>query len=459
MTTPTNHKSATKRKLPFVTFQATITDITSWWCILLLKNHDLSLFEEFEGVLQCLSQTSSNIPKKSPLGIRLHCLVPWQELLKQLYTDGFGIGKKKFERIQDTLVLLRQRNFPETPAEQEYKEVLMMVQTHSVLSKLHKYLSGDDAVALNDDKNKTSDDILDECEAKWRTIYLDVDHIPQSLKDLVDKTNGWGCKTRKAHIKHIVSSSGSILTYKILRNKMQKLLLRWFEHEIEGDVPELLEKGYRGIGFGDISSNKHSLSKNITSSSSINPDAVDEKIAEIKSPVEPPPKEKEKSLKVKSESKLPKDSSHSDFSCDDEKEEEVELLEMKRKRKKISKSSMIEGESLSMPASESSFSPKNKRSKHTVKQESHNIEKGRHNFDGSYSISKPSQWDSDSSEVENNIIRWSKEEDIVLENGIQRYGFGNWKAIIKSSGEIFASKNKTDLSDRAKILIGQGKII
>ena len=198
-TTTTNHKSATKRKLPFVTFQDNITDITSWWCWAILQNRDLSLFEEFEGVLQCLSQTSPNIPKNSPLGIRLHCLVPWQELLKELYTEGLGIGKKKFERIQDTLVLLRQRNFPETPAEQEYKEVLRMVQTHSVLSKLHKYLSGDDAL---NDRNKTSDDKLDECEAKWRTIYLDVDHIPQSLKDLVDKTKG-DCKTRKAHIKHL----------------------------------------------------------------------------------------------------------------------------------------------------------------------------------------------------------------------------------------------------------------
>jgi hypothetical protein len=452
MTTTTNHKSATKRKLPFVTFQNNISDITSWWCCAILKNHDLSLFEEFEGVLQCLSQTSPNIPKNSPLGIRLHCVVPWQELLKELYTEGFGIGKKKFERIQDTLVLLRQRNFPETSAEQEYKEVLMMVQTHSVLSKLYKYLSGDDDAAL-DDKNKTSDDILDECEAKWRTIYLDVDHIPQSLKDLVDKTNGWDCKTRKAHIKHIVSSSGSILKYKILRNKMQKLLLRWFEHEIEGDVPELLEKGYRGIGFGKISSdNNRSLSKNIISN--IDPDAVDKKIAEIKkSPVESP---KKKSLNRNSESKLPKDSSHSDSSGVDEKKE-VELLEMKRKRKNIPRSSMMEGASLSVPAGESSFSPNKKH--HIVKKGRHNVEKGRHNFDGSYSISKPSRWDSDSSEVENNIIRWSKEEDIALENGIQRYGFGNWKAIIKSSGEIFASKNKTDLKDRAKILIGQGKII
>ena len=120
----------------------------------------------------------------------------------------------------------------------------------------------------------------------------------------------------------------------------------------------------------------------------------------------------------------------------------------------------MEGASLSVPAGESSFSL-NKRPKqdHIVEKERHNVENGRHNFDGSYSISKPSQWDSDTSEVENNIIRWSKEEDISLENGIQRYGFGNWKAIIKSSGEIFASKNKTDLSDRAKILIGQGKII
>ena len=446
MTATTKHKSATKRKLPFVTFQDNITDITSWWCWAILQNRDLSLFEEFEGVLQCLSQTSPNIPKNSPLGIRLHCLVPWQELLKELYTEGLGIGKKKFERIQDTLVLLRQRNFPETPAAQEYKEVLRMVQTHSVLSKLHKYLSGDDAL---NDRNKTSDDKLDECEAKWRTIYLDVDHIPQSLKDLVDKT--WDRKTRKAHIKHIVSSSSSILTYKMLRNKMQKLLLRWFEHEIEGDVPELLEKGYRGIGFGNIPyNNKNSLPKNIISNI---PDAVDEKIAEIKqSPVEPP---KKKSLERKSQSKLPTDSSESDL-IDYVKKVEENLLEMKRKYK----NSTMEGASLSVPAGESSFSL-NKRPKqdHIVEKERHNVENGRHNFDGSYSISKPSQWDSDTSEVENNIIRWSKEEDISLENGIQRYGFGNWKAIIKSSGEIFASKNKTDLSDRAKILIGQGKII
>jgi len=411
MTTITRKSSASKRnKFPSLTFQDSMIDVASWWCYAILKNHDLKLFDELEGVLGCLSP----IPQNSPLSLRLRCLVPWQELLEQLYTEGITIGKKIFERIQDALVLLHQRSFPQTTAttENEYKEVLIMVQTHSILSNLYKYLTG---------KNSSSDDetfciVLDKCEAQLKSIYVDVDHIPQLLKDLVDKTNDLDCRSRKDLVINIVSASDSILRYKVLQNSVQKLLLRWFEHDIESDIPDLLKKRYRGIGFSDASSNESSPKNSTGEINPTNEDNNNDKITATTESIV----EQRKSLKRKLKKNVNSNETSwvdSDSSDVYKSEEENEFLKIKCKRKKKLKSSeklgsrqrrQMEELSLSMPAGESSFSS-NKRLKSFAN-------KGRirsvvdNNVDRSFSMSKQSQWDSDSSDVKDSN-QWSKRED------------------------------------------------
>ena len=231
-----------------LTFETVIQDVASWWCYAILKQGDLNLFDELDDILDSLP---GPFPAASPLSIRLRCLVPWQELLKQLHTPGCSVGEKRFETIQDKLILLHQGFFSKTYGKEEFNEVLKMVQTHAVLSKLYCYFSKSDGA--HTEQTNATNKLLDQSNADWESIYLESDGVPPSLLDLVDKSNGWDHEDRRDHILQIVSFPDSVLTYKQLKEKMQSLLLHWFEIEIHDSneaVPELLRKRYRGIGYG-----------------------------------------------------------------------------------------------------------------------------------------------------------------------------------------------------------------
>ncbi|KAJ0095969.1 hypothetical protein Patl1_16096 [Pistacia atlantica] len=44
--------------------------------------------------------------------------------------------------------------------------------------------------------------------------------------------------------------------------------------------------------------------------------------------------------------------------------------------------------------------------------------------------------------------RWSLEEEEALRNGVQKYGTGNWKVILKSDPDAFAERTEVDLKDK-----------
>lgn len=387
----TNNNNTNNNVLSSITYKETIVEFVSWWCYAVLKHRNLSLFNELQCVLNCCHRVSSSvtIQPDSSLSFQLRCLVPWHELLIQLYTEGVSVSKKRFDRVQDSLVLLHERLFAKTGAtEPKYVHLVESLQTHSVLSKLYKYLSdgGNDEfspAATDDDDSKTTDSILKKCNERWKMIYLNEDRIPQSLMDLVDTGNGWNKKKRKDCIVQIVSAKDSTLRYRRLMDTMQSLLLRWFENEIKiGDsshkdarISELLKIRYRGIGFGAdvVADFDATFASNSISNNEIN----------------------QRSKRTKTLTRK------SNTSLDDPDHSNENLEEMKQQkgssRKKRSRSTWS--------ASEKSLVSQNDMSESTL---SSNISKR----SSLYSTSNLNEWDSDASEDEIGFInRWTDRED------------------------------------------------
>jgi len=492
---------STSSHSPPLTFKAVIGDVASWWCYAILRKGDLKLFDELDDILDSLP---GPFPASSSLSIRLRCLVPWHELLKQLYTPGCTVGEKQFETIQDKLLLLHQGFFSKTSTAEEFNDVLRMVQTHSVLSKLYSYFSKSDD-AQNEQQNATNK-VLDQCNAEWESIYLESNGVPPSLLDLVDKNNGWDFEDRKDHIIQIVSFPESALTYKRLKKKMQSLLLHWFENEIIDSneagtkVPELLEKRYRGIGYG----NDDSVPKNATGSietipktpadSKVDPDRLgEEKSNGVASPSAPQQQPQQQDKKDEEEAGLILDSSDSDDWSDFDPEEELRRLKLHRERQKKFRSSN-EWEVEEMPVGEPSYSLPERKSFRGRNRGRRNDRDYRHRSTNIPSCSQPSSgrkrarqrrrrklkardppriripnaatqhfWDSDDSsssssffdENDDEATLWTQEEDDALKNGIQCNGYGNWTEILKEEKQLLGSKEEEDLRERANILLGQ----
>ena len=522
---------ARKETVPsLLTFKAIIVDVASWWCYAILKRGDLKLFDELDSILESLPP----IPAGSPLSTRLRCLVPWQELLKQLYTPGCTVGKKTFDEIQDKFVLLQASFNSRTRSRtnKEYNDILRMLQTHSVLSKLYNYLAkGDEDEDEDDDDfddehtttntNTNTNTILDECDYQWRYIYLDIHQIPPSLLCLVNKNNGWDCEDRRDHIIQIVSFKDSALTYKRLKNKMQSLLLRWFEDEIDdgGMVPELLEKRYRGIGFGDnAQQTTHPAMAILDAAAAAAAAASNENTRHLDAAAEDdsnsivmrfPIVQRQKSRvdQNKSTVKQQRVSSNNnnnnnnnnrkssrslesvlDFNSEDESESEspdfdpekkVKRVKLQRERRKrfkifsqqqqhqISTAQRLE-ELLSMQPVGELYDSSTRRTTTTTTPTTTSRGQKRRRQDRSYHINprhvrakrptfSSSNSNSDSIDSEQNI-RWTKEEDNALINGIERYGYGNWPPIFKSERLILNKKGQSEMRDRANTLMGQGII-
>lgn len=468
-----------------LTFKSVIHDVASWWCYAILKHGDLRLFDELDDILDSLP---GPFLASSPLCIRLRCLVPWQELLKQLYTPGYSVGEKQFETIQDKLLLLHQGFFAKTPAREEFTDVLRMVQTHSVLSKLYNYLSKSNGTK-NEQENATNR-ILDQCNAEWESIYVGSDTVPSSLLDLVDKTNGWDFEDRRDHILQIVSFPDSALTYKRLKKKMQSLLLRWFENEIiDSDetgakVPELLRNRFRGIGFGNEGNMLiDAMSKNDTSRLQESASIV------VQSPVQEQQEQqtREEPQKSQADDAVPStqpgqvsntkrnpdfeqvqassgwESSDDDWSdCDPE--EEPRPSEMRREQKnrfrhfskehRISTGQQME-KLLTMPVGEPSYSEASPQRKVTRGRKRRRLN-GRDDPRSTFvPTNTNSHSDFDDSDDEDDI-KWTQQEDDALRNGIKCNGYGNWMVILKDEKRILGSKNEDELRNRANVLLAHG---
>jgi len=496
-----------------LTFKTVIQDVASWWCYAILKSGELKLFDELDEILDSLP---GPFAASSSLSIRLRCLVPWHELLKQLYTPGCTVGEKQFETVQDKLLLLHQGFFSKTTAGEEFNNALRMIQTHSVLSKLYNHLSQIDD-APNDQQNATNK-ILDQCNAEWESIYLGSNGVPPSLLDLVDKNNGWDFEDRRDHIIQIVSFRDSPLTYKRLKKKMQTLLLHWFEHEIvDSDesgakVPELLEKRYRGIGYGADNSAENDGTK-IIESIKIGPkvDAEENSIGETYPSTPPPPRQqhqqsgtREIMLKRRKESTkkrrkgnsmiedkngLVYDSDNLSDWSDFDPDEGLWRLKVKRERNKKFRTQngrQMEEESVSMPVGEPSYSsPERKgfrgRSRgglndrddrhHSADAPSSTLSKRKKRTRerrGKTFVPKPlvtnnNYWDTDDSgssgsdfgDSDDEEVPWAREEDEALNHGIQCNGYGNWARILQEEKRFLGSRNKEELRKRANVLIGR----
>ena len=491
-----------------LTFKAVIHDVASWWCYATLKQGDLRLFDELDDILDSLPRP---FLASSPLSIRLRCLVPWHELLKQLYTPGCTVGEKRFETIQDKLLLLHQGFFSKTPAREEFNDVLRMVQTHSVLSKLYNYFSKSNGT--DNDQEDATDNILDQCNAEWESIYLESDGVPPSLLDLVDKCNGWDFEDRRDHILQIVSFPDSALTYKRLKKKMQSLLLHWFEHEIINSdetrerVPELLGKRYRGIGYSD----EKNISKDtaISAEASRNSPAVSKSDGRrlwedasivVRSPIAQQQHQKsqaDRGLSAKQQRQqqvmdnkekrrsLEQEHASSDFESSDvgdwsdfHPEEHLRRLKLNREQNKMSRNVSREQqistglrmeELLSMPVGEPSYSESSPRRttvrgrkrrrlddrdyhhhSATVTTTTRVGSKKDQEFLNSSTSNKNS---SDFSDSDDQVSIWTQEEDEALKNGIKWNGYGNWMVILKEGNRLLGSRDEDELKKRANLLL------
>lgn len=488
---------------PTLTFKAVINDVASWWCYAILNQGDLRLFDELDQILDSLP---GPLLATSPLSIRLRCLVPWHELLKQLYTPGCSVGEKKFETIQDKLLLLHQRFFPKTPAREEFNDVLRMVQTHSVLSKLYNYFSNSDDTG--NDEEETTKKILYQCNAEWESIYLESDGIPPSLLDLVDKSNGWDFEDRRDHILQIVSFPDSSLTYKRLKKKMQSLLLHWFEHEIidsdktVGKVPELLEKWYRGIGYGDEQNLLEDVAKSTEAfrnsrtiseeNTHLRKDASNLVTGTINRQQQKPgagqgpstQRQQRFSEKKRNSGSLDQEQARLILESTDvgdwsefDPEEELRRLKLHRERKKrflnfsqeqrISTGQHLD-ELLPMPVGEPSYSEapsprpttrgRNRRrldDRDYLQHSSIIPTKTRNRSKRLKSVSRTiiSTSCSDFSDSDEQASLWTQEEDKALQDGIKWNGYGNWVVILKKEKLILGSRDEDDLRNRANILL------
>jgi len=527
MSTTTNDKAAaavgtpatnndttvyTPSPLPSLTFRAVSYDLASWWCYAILRHRDLKLFDELDNVLNTLP---GPFFASSPLSIRLRCLVPWQELLKQLDTPGFSVGEKQFETIQDKLLLLHQGFFSKTPAREEFNHVLRMIQTHSVLSKLYIYFSESDSSVHNDQEDATNK-IMDQCNAEWERIYLESDGVPSTLLDLVDKTNGWDFEARRDHIVEIVSFPDSALTYERLKNKMQSLLLRWFKNEIidanenSRIVPELLGKRYRGIGYGndekvpqDIAKSTETFCNSPTDSEGNNSGIREDTSIVVRSPIARQQQQKQKqksrpdrrspvkqqlqqrvSKNKRKRRNLEQDQASSVLEpsdignwSDSDLDEEPKRLNLHRERKKrfrnfpqeqrVSTGRRME-ELLSMSVGQPSYSEASTQRTTTRDRRRKRLDDRdyRHRFTTvpttSSAESKKEQIFSNSSissssrsdfGSDEQARLWTRGEDKALKNGIKWNGYGNWKVILNEEKRLLGSRCKYELRDRANLLL------
>ena len=422
------------------------------------------MFDELDEILDSVP---GPFPASSLLSIRLRLLVPWQELLKQFYTPGCTVGQKKFDGIQDKLLLLHQGFFSNTSATQEFNDVLRMVQTHSVLSKLYDYFSKTEG--LSDEQQAATNKVLDQSSADWESIYLESDGVPPSLLDLVDKTNGWDHEDRRDHILQIVSFPDSALTYKRLKKKMRSLLLFWFENEIvdpngeSDDVSELLQMRYRGFGYGAVPNDAAPIATtpgntpaatqtdteaSVVVATPVAKETVEEKQQPLETEQEPreatkPSPKQQEPQQLRSTSKQDTFSSDSSDWSDSDDEEEVRP---------------------SMPVGEPSSPSQRKMTSH----------RKRRRLDGGYqnrrlpmhthskTKSTVSDWsdsdDSDSSgsdfdDSEDEGTPWTQEQDEALKNGIRWNGYGNWEMILQQEEDLLGSKDKKDLQNRANSLL------
>ena len=488
----TEDTSSPSPPLPPLTFKSVIQDVASWWCYAILKHGDLRLFDELDRVLDSLP---GPFLASSPLSIRLRCLVPWHELLKQLYTPGCSLGEKKFESIQDKLLLLHQGFFFKNTNTEEFNDVLRMIQTHTILSKLYNFFSQIDGDC--DGQDDTTNKILEQCNGEWKNIYLESDSVPSSLLDLVDKTNGWDFEDRRDHILQIVSFPDSPLTYKRLKRKIQSLLLGWFENEISdfdetgARVPELLGKRYRDIGYGEIedishdnikatkSLRKRSSTRNFPASPIANQLLLEHKKSRAsqtsfaKQQQVSKNARKRRSLERAEQTNIMHESSDIDDWFEFHPDDEPKRLKPHRERKNkfldfsheqiISTGRRME-ELLSMPVGEPSYSeasPKRRtNSSQKPKRQAKNVEhhlclataRLRSNKEEIFSSSSTSSRSEISNFNEENR-RWTQEEDDALKNGIKWNGYGNWIVIRKEQKLVLGSRDENELRKRANKLL------
>lgn len=237
-----------------IAFSDTMMDMANWWCHYILQNSKLELFDEFSDVLEYLAP----IQEGSALSIRLHCLVVWQELLKQtspktaISADNDAEAKhppplesRDFEAVQDKLVLLHTRYFlHDMAAMQEYQEVVRTIRVHHELSILYGKLKEDG------DNPEEVNAALDEALSKGRDdIYFgDNYQIPAELQTIVVKENGLSAKQRLQGIEDVINNDDSELAVKWLLLKTRMVLLHWCEREVPGGVPYLVLAKYRDVG-------------------------------------------------------------------------------------------------------------------------------------------------------------------------------------------------------------------
>mmetsp|Transcript_13463 Transcript_13463/g.31682 ORF Transcript_13463/g.31682 Transcript_13463/m.31682 type:complete len:504 (-) Transcript_13463:2234-3745(-) len=470
---------------PPLTFKSVIQDVASWWCYAILKHGDLRLFDELDHVLDSLPKP---FLASSPLSIRLRCLVPWHELLKQLYTPGYSLGEKQFETIQDKLLLLHKGFFFKNTPTEEFNDVLRMIQTHTILSKLYNFFAHN-----GDCNNETTNKILEQCNGEWKSIYLDSDGVPPSLLDLVDKTNGWDFEDRRDHILQIVSFPDSPLTYKRLKRKMQSLLLHWFEHEISdvdetgAKVPELLRKRYRNIGYGkmeDISQgiteatefmSKRSATCNFPTSPITDQSLLQRKKSRASqmSFGQQQNAKKRRSLEQVEKANIVFDPPDVDNWFDLDPEEVPKQLQSEHERKnrflaysheqKISTGRRME-KLLSMPVGEPSYSEASPHIRENYSQK----RRSQANNDAHPRCFATARFGSKTEEISSNSStssrsglinfdeensRWTQEEDNALKNGIKWNGYGNWIVIRNEEKLILGSRDENELRKRANQLL------
>jgi hypothetical protein len=220
-----------------------MVDLANWWCHAILQQQqpDLKLFQELESLLEFLAP----IDVRSPLCVRLQCLAIWQELVKQtataftapLSSPSSLLEERDFSSVQDKFILLHARLFavenataasaspsPKPPAgdsssssstKMDYEEVVRMIRVHSELSNLYKI--------LNEDKFSQAemDAAVEESLRRGRDdIYLLEQNIPDVLKELVNKGNGWDAQARRKHIHKIVFGKDSELSCSQLQRKV-----------------------------------------------------------------------------------------------------------------------------------------------------------------------------------------------------------------------------------------------
>lgn len=472
-----NHETPASVSPPLdLTFESVIHDVASWWCYTILKRGDLRLFDELDEILDSVP---GPFPASSPLSIRLRLLVPWQELLKQLYTPGCTVGQKQFEGIQDKLLLLHQGFFSKTSAAEEFNSVLRMVQTHSVLSKLYDYFSKIEG--LSDEQQLSTNEVLDQSSADWESIYLESDGVPPSLLDLVDKTNGWDHEDRRDHILQIVSFPDSALTYRRLKKKMQSLLLFWFENEIidtdseDSEVSELLRMRYRGFGYAAAEIVHKDAAKNTATppntpaASKIDPSRPQEETSVVVASrlASPAAKEPEKAEEKQQEQQRPIITRQDTFASEssdwsDSDDEKVPPLKMNRDEKQT-RLSMPVGEPSYSEASPSQRKMSSHRKRRRLGDQYHHHRSSTHSKSTGRKL-KYKHGFSDSSDSDNSVssdfndsddegTAWTQEQDAALKNGIHWNGYGNWDIILKQEKRLLGTKGKKDLQDRANMLL------